>query len=198
MRAVPRSFRRRWAVIYYDMRFPRFSPGNYAPFVQIRHRQIKHAAAPRCASHITARPLPKMSARLGIIAQGVRHVRYGPALPNGSSSGAGFGFWHLSAREERRLLGRFRYRRRFICIKSMRRTILVGAIHPPASPAIGQICRVLCMQVDEQSEQETHAGEDRAAESDNTCPRVLAQHLSLAVWVEVPELVTNCCGDGLC
>ena len=78
------------------------------------------------------------------------------------------------------------------------RTILVVSIHPPASPAIGRICRVLCMQVDEQSEQETHAGEDRAAKSDNTCPRVLAQHLSLAVWVEVPELVTNCCGDGLC
>jgi hypothetical protein len=25
-------------------------------------------------------------------------------------------------------------------VKSMRRTIFVGAIHPPASPAIGQIC----------------------------------------------------------
>jgi hypothetical protein len=55
-------------------------------------------------------------------------------------------------------------------VKSMRRTIFFGAIHPPASPAIGQICRVLCMQVDEQSEQKTHAGEDRAAESDKYMP----------------------------
>ena len=31
----------------------------------------------------------------------------------------------------------------------------------------------------------------------NTCPRVLAQHPTLAVWVGVPELVTDCCNDGL-
>jgi hypothetical protein len=65
--AVRRSFRRRWAVVYYDMPFPRFSPGNYAPFVQIWHRRTKQAAALRRASHITARPLPKLSTRLGII-----------------------------------------------------------------------------------------------------------------------------------
>ena len=93
-----------------------------------------------------------------------------PAQPHGSSSGAGFGFWHLSARVGTRRLGRFRYRRRLICVKSMRRTMLIGAINPPASPAIGQICGVLCMQVDEQSELETHAGEDRAAESDKYMP----------------------------
>ncbi len=46
--------------------------------------------------------------------------------------------------------------------------MLVWAIHPPASPAIGQICQcgVLCMQVDEQSELEMHVGQDRAAVSD--------------------------------
>ena len=52
----------------------------------------------------------------------------------------------------------------------MRRTMLIGAINPPASPAIGQICGVLCMQVDEQSELETRAGEDQAAESDKYMP----------------------------
>ena len=52
------------------------------------------------------------------------------------------------------------------CAKSTQRAIPVAAIHPPASPAIGRICRVLCMQVDEQSEQETHVSTDRAAESD--------------------------------
>ena len=31
----------------------------------------------------------------------------------------------------------------------------------------------------------------------NTCPRVLAQHLTLAGSVGVPELVTDCCSDGL-
>jgi hypothetical protein len=150
------------------------APGAHSRFVQIWHRQTKPAAGPRRASHITkdltTRPLPKLSARLGIIVYGVHGVRCGPALPHGSSSGAGFGFWHLSAREDRRLLGRFRYRRWFIGIKSTRRTILVRAIHPLASPAIGQICSVLCMQVDEQSEQKTHAGEDRAAESDKYMP----------------------------
>ena len=65
--ALPRCIRRRWAVIYYDMPFPRFSPGSYAPFIQIWHRQTKHAAALRRASHITARPLPKLSTRLDII-----------------------------------------------------------------------------------------------------------------------------------
>jgi hypothetical protein len=93
-----------------------------------------------------------------------------PAQPHGSSSGAGFGFWHLSARVGTRRLRRFQGCRRFICIKSMRRTMLVCAIHPPASPAIGQICGVLWTQVDEQSELETRAGEDRAAESDKYMP----------------------------
>jgi hypothetical protein len=47
------------------------------------------------------------------------------------------------------------------------RTIRVVCIHPPASPAIAQICRTfLCMQVDEQIEQETHVNANRAAESD--------------------------------
>ena len=84
----------------------------------------------------------------------------------GASSGADFGFWRPPAREKSRRLGRFRGRGRFICAKSTQRTILVVSIHPPASPAIGRICRVLCMQVDEQSEQETHVNTDRAAESD--------------------------------
>ena len=65
----------------------------------------------------------------------------------GASSGPDFGFWHLSAREERRRLGRFRDRGRFMGVKSTQRTILVVSIHLPASPAIGRICRVLCMQV---------------------------------------------------
>ena len=38
------------------------------------------------------------------------------------------------------------------CLKSTQRAIPVAAIHPPASPAIGRLCRVLCMQADEQSE----------------------------------------------
>ncbi len=62
---------------------------------------------PRRASHITARPLPTLAARLGIIVQCVKHVGYVPAQPHGSSSGAGFGFWHLSARVGTRRLGRF-------------------------------------------------------------------------------------------
>jgi hypothetical protein len=65
--ALPRSFRRCWAVVYYDMRFPRFSPGKYAPFVQIWHRQTKHAAAPHRAAQLTPRPLPTLSARFIII-----------------------------------------------------------------------------------------------------------------------------------
>ena len=84
----------------------------------------------------------------------------------GASSGADFGFWRLSAREERRRLGRFRGRGRFRCTSSMQRTIFVVCIHPRASPAIGQICNFLCMRVDEQGEQETHVNADRAAESD--------------------------------
>ena len=59
----------------------------------------------------------------------------------GASSGADFDFWRLSAREERRRLGRFRDRRRFMGAKITQRTILVVCIHPPASPAIAQICR---------------------------------------------------------
>ena len=59
----------------------------------------------------------------------------------GASSGADFGFWRPSAREQRRRLGRFRDRRRFMGAKITQRTILVVCIHPPASPAIGQICR---------------------------------------------------------
>jgi hypothetical protein len=37
------------------------------------------------------------------------------------------------------------------------RTICVAASHPPVSPAIGRTGRVLCMLVDDASEQETHA-----------------------------------------
>ena len=65
--AVPSCIRRRWAVVYYDMPFPRFSPGSYAPFVQIWHRQTKHAAAPHRAAQLTLRPLPTLSARFIII-----------------------------------------------------------------------------------------------------------------------------------
>ena len=84
----------------------------------------------------------------------------------GASSGADFGFWRLSAREERRRLGRFRDRRRFMSAKITQRTIPVVCIHPPASPAIGQICRFYACRFDEQSEQETHVNADRVAESD--------------------------------
>ena len=59
----------------------------------------------------------------------------------GASSGADFGFWHLSAREKRRRLGRFRGGGRFMGANITQRTILVVCIHPRASPAIGQICR---------------------------------------------------------
>ena len=59
----------------------------------------------------------------------------------GASSGADFGFWRPSAREARRRLCRFRGRGRLMGAKSTQRTILVVCIHPPASPAIGQICR---------------------------------------------------------
>ncbi len=65
----------------------------------------------------------------------------------GTSSGADLSFRRPSAREERRRLGRFRGRGRVMGAKSTQRTILVVSIHPPASPAIGRICRVLCMQV---------------------------------------------------
>jgi hypothetical protein len=120
----------------------------------------------------------------------------------GASSGAGFGFWHLSAREGTRFLGSFQHRRRVMGVKSMRRTIFVGAIHPAASPAIGQICRVLCTKVDEQSEQETRAGEDGAAETDKYMPEggcpasksccmgrvAQARHESLQRW----PLLINC------
>ncbi len=54
------------------------------------------------------------------------------------------------------------------------------------------------MQVDAQSEQETHAGANLGPlKPTNTCPRVLAQDLTLALWVGVPELVANRCSDGL-
>ncbi len=61
----------------------------------------------------------------------------------GASSGADFGFRHLSAQEGRRRLGSFRDGRRLMGAKVTRGTILVVGIHPPA---VGQIC-VLCMQV---------------------------------------------------
>ncbi len=68
--------------------------------------------------------------------------------------------------------------------KSTRRTILVGAIHPPASQSIGQIFRGLCMKVDEQSEQDKRTrARTGLLKPTNSCPRVLAQHLTLAVWV---------------
>ncbi len=39
------------------------TPRIFAPFVQIRHRQTKPAAAPRRAAQLTPRPLPTLSAR---------------------------------------------------------------------------------------------------------------------------------------
>ena len=59
----------------------------------------------------------------------------------GALSGADFGFWRPSAREQRRRLGRFRDRRRFMGAEITQRTIRVVCIHPHASPAIAQICR---------------------------------------------------------
>ena len=104
-----------------------------------------------------------------------------------ASSGADFGLWHLSARGNTPS-GKVSISQEAYGCQEMRRTILVGAIHPPASPTIGQICRVLCMQVDEQR--------TGMLNPTHTCPRVLAQHptlLPLAGWVGVPELVTDCC-----
>ncbi len=83
------------------------------------------------------------------------------AQPHGSSSGADLGFWASPHEMEDPVWAGFEIAGDlWVPILSTRRTILVGAIHPPASPAIGPICHVFCMQVDEQSEQETHAGED--------------------------------------
>jgi hypothetical protein len=101
------------------------APGR-APFVRIQHRRTKLAlaAAPRRASHLIPRPLPKLAnTRFGIVVSGLKHVRCGPALQRGSSLGASFGFWHLSAREDRRRLGRFQHRERLQGAKSTRRTI---------------------------------------------------------------------------
>jgi hypothetical protein len=54
--------------------------------------------------------------------KGVRSGRYGPAHPNGASSGGAFGFWRLSAREGTRRLGRFRVRGRLMGAKSSQRS----------------------------------------------------------------------------
>jgi hypothetical protein len=99
----------------------------------------------------------------------------------GASSGADFGFWRLSAREKSRRLGRFRDRRRFIGANITQRTILVVCIHPRASPAIGQNLPFLCMQVDEQGEQETQVNAIGLLNPTNACSRVLAQRATLAV-----------------
>ncbi len=94
--------------------------------------------------------------------KGVQRSRYGPTQPIGVSLGADFGFHYLSARWKiLRRLGRFRDRRRFMNAESTQRTICVAASHPPASPAIGQICLVISIQVHVQSEQEMHTNEDK-------------------------------------
>ena len=79
--AGARTFRRDWAVVYYGMQFPRSAPGKSAPFVQIRHRQTKPAAAPCRASQLSPRPLPTLEARLRVDIKGVRSARYGPTQP---------------------------------------------------------------------------------------------------------------------
>ena len=110
------------------------TPGAHPRFVRIRHRQTKSAAAPRLAAQLTPRPLPTLavrSLRTGI--KGVRHARYGLTQLKGASSGADFGFWHLSPREKRRRLGRFRDRRRFMRAKSLERRLLAARL-PPNSP----------------------------------------------------------------
>ena len=82
-------------------------------------------------------------------------------------------------------------------VKSMRRTIFVGAIHPPVSPAIGQICVFYaCRSMSRASRRRTRA-RTGLLNPTNTCPRVHAQHLTLSGSVGVPELVTDCCSDGL-
>ena len=91
---------------------PAFAPGKSTPFVQIWQRQPPPRTAPPSSQ------------------------------PNGRVVGCRL--WLLppsSAREERRRLGRFQGRRRFMGATTTQRTILVAAIHPPASPAIAQICR---------------------------------------------------------
>ena len=99
----------------------------------------------------------------------------------GASSGADFGFWRLSAREKSRRLGRFRDRRRLMGANITQRTILVVCVHPRASPAIGQNLPLLCMQVDEHGEQETHVNAIGLLNPTNACSRVLAQRATLAV-----------------
>ena len=99
----------------------------------------------------------------------------------GASSGADFGFWRLSAREKSRRLGRFRDRPRFMDANITQRTILVVCVHPRASPAIGQNLPLLCMQVDEHGEQETHVNAIGLLNPTNACSRVLAKRATLAV-----------------
>ncbi len=94
------------------------TPRICAPFVRIRHRQTKPAAAPRHAAQLTLRPLPTVASLLWTCVQCVERARYGPAHPNGASSGGAFGFWRLSAREGSRRLGVFRDGGRFMGVNS--------------------------------------------------------------------------------
>ena len=57
------------------------TPRIFAPFVRIRHRQTKPAAAPRRAAHITPRPLPTSDTRLEMDIKGVQSARCGPTQP---------------------------------------------------------------------------------------------------------------------
>jgi hypothetical protein len=68
--------------------------------------------------------------------------------------------------------------------------------YPPACEP-SQII-IIIMQIDEQSESRKRTrARTGLPKPTNSRPRVLAQHPTLAAWVGVPELVTNCCSDGL-
>ena len=144
LRVAQGTFRRDWAVEYDGMRSPRSAPGKSAPVVQNWHKigiarpspQPPRAAPPSSSPGRFQRW--KLAYKCTLMVSGVPGT--GQRHRTGASSGADFGFWRPSAREEIRRLGRFRGRGRFMGAKSTQRTILVVCIHPRASPAIGQIC----------------------------------------------------------
>ena len=57
------------------------TPRIFAPFVRIRHRQTKPAAAPRRAAQLAPRPLPTLASRLRLCIKVARRARYGPTQP---------------------------------------------------------------------------------------------------------------------
>jgi hypothetical protein len=172
------------------------APGAHSRFVQIWHRRTKPVAAPRCASHITNRQAAacKVVSTLWHNSLECQAFQVRASASAQLVVGCQLSFWHLSAREGRRRLGRFQHRKRFIGAKSTRHTILVGlSTRPRAQRSAKSACRSMSRASRKRTPVRTGM-----LQPTNTCPRVLAQHPALAVWVGVPELVTNCCSDGLC